>query len=118
MGEGWSDFFSTAIRVQPGDTRSTDYVLGTWVLNNTQGVRTYPYSTNLTTNPWKYTSVNNMFEVHDVGEVWATVLNEMMWNLIDKHGKNDAAKPTFDSRGVPTDGKFLSMKLVVDAMAL
>ena len=25
MGEGWSDFFATAIRLKPQDTRKTDY---------------------------------------------------------------------------------------------
>ncbi len=45
------------------------------------------------------------------------MLYEVLWNLVDKHGKNDAAVPTFEN-GVPTDGKYLAMKLVVDAMAL
>jgi extracellular elastinolytic metalloproteinase len=45
------------------------------------------------------------------------MLYEVMWNLIDRYGKNDAAKPTF-SNGVPTDGKYLAMKLVMDGMAL
>ena len=44
-----------------------------------------------------------------------------MWNLIDKLGKNDAARPTIRN-GVPTDGKYLAMKLamklVIDGMAL
>lgn len=40
-----------------------------------------------------------------------------MWNLIDKLGKNNAARPTF-SGGVATDGKYLAMQLVIEAMAL
>ena len=50
--------------------------------------------------------------------MWANVLYEVMWNLIDKYGKSTATRPVFNSAGVPTDGKFLTMKLVVDAMAL
>jgi len=46
------------------------------------------------------------------------MLYEVMWNLIDKYGKNDAARPTLNSKGAPSDGKFLAMKLVIDAMAL
>lgn len=118
MGEGWGDFFATAIRLQPSDTRETDYSLGAWVYNDPAGIRNYLYSTNLDTNPYQYTTLNTYNEVHDIGEVWATVLYEVLWNLIDKYGKNDGAKPEFDSNGVPTDGKYLTLKLVVDAMAL
>ena len=45
------------------------------------------------------------------------MLYEVLWNLIDKYGKNNSDKPTFKN-GIPTDGKYLAMKLVLDAMAL
>lgn len=118
MGEGWGDFFATAIRLKKTDTRNTDYSLGAWVYNNKAGIRNYLYSTKLSVNPYMYTTANTYNEVHDIGEIWATMLYEVMWNLIDKHGLSVAQKPTFDSQGVPTDGKFLTMKLVVDGMAL
>jgi len=92
--------------------------MGEWVYDNPKGIRQYKYSTNTKTNPYTYTSVNGMDEVHSIGTVWATMLYEVLWGLIAKHGKSDAAKPAFDAQGVPTDGKFLTMKLVVDAMAL
>ncbi|PKX91250.1 extracellular metalloproteinase [Aspergillus novofumigatus IBT 16806] len=117
MGEGWGDFMATAIRLKPGDTRSTDYTMGEWASNRAGGIRQYPYSTSLSTNPLTYTSVNSLNAVHAIGTVWATMLYEVLWNLIDKHGKNDAPKPTL-SNGVPTDGKYLTMKLVIDGMAL
>lgn len=118
MGEGWGDFFATAIRLKPGDTRTTDYSLGAWVYDDPAGIRTYLYSTSLTVNPYQYVTLNTYNEVHDIGEVWATMLYEVLWNLIDKYGKNDGPKPEFDSNGVPTDGKYLTLKLVVDAMAM
>ncbi|KAK5996575.1 Extracellular metalloproteinase mep [Cladobotryum mycophilum] len=118
MGEGWSDFYATAIRLKKDDTHSTDYPMGAWVDNNPKGIRQYPYSTSLTTNPLTYKSLNTQNEVHAIGTTWATVLYELLWNLIDKHGKNDADFPTLDSKGVPTDGKFLSMKLVMAGMSL
>lgn len=47
------------------------------------------------------------------------MLYEVMWNIIDKHGLNPARKPTFIPGGVvPNDGRYLAMKLVIDAMAL
>ncbi|KAH7110303.1 extracellular metallo proteinase 2 [Dendryphion nanum] len=123
MGEGWSDFYATAIRLKAGDTRETDYAMGAWVAGNPRGIRTYLYSTDLSVNPHKYSDVDALarrvpFSPHPIGTVWATMLYEVLWNLIDKYGKNDAALPDFDSRGVPTDGKYLAMKLVLDGMAL
>ncbi|KAI1102688.1 elastinolytic metallo proteinase Mep [Jackrogersella minutella] len=118
MGEGWSDLFATAVRLKAADTRETDYSLGAWVYNDPAGIRKYLYSTNITVNPYQYTTLNTYNEVHDIGEVWATILYEVMWNLIDKHGKNDGPKPEFDANGVPTDGKYLTLKLLIDAMAI
>ncbi|KAK7415054.1 hypothetical protein QQX98_006192 [Neonectria punicea] len=118
MGEGWSDFMATAIRIKSSDTRSKDYTMGAWVYNDDAGIRAYPYSTSLTTNPYTYRSVNSLSGVHAIGTYWATALYEVLWNLVDKHGANNADTPTFDSNGVPTDGKYLTMKLVVDGMAL
>ncbi|PWY96109.1 extracellular elastinolytic metallo proteinase [Aspergillus sclerotioniger CBS 115572] len=118
MGEGWGDFMATALRLKPNDTRLTDYTMSPWASNKQAGIRDYPYSTSLTTNPLTYTSVNGLRLVHKIGTVWATMLYEVLWNLVDKYGMNDGAKPIFQSAGVPTDGKYLTMKLIVDAMAL
>jgi extracellular elastinolytic metalloproteinase len=91
--------------------------MGSWV-NGGAGIRAYSYSTSLTTNPLTYTSVNSQNAVHAIGTTWATMLYEVMWNLIDTHGKNDAARPTLNAKGAPSDGKYLAMKLVIDGMAL
>ncbi|EEP78692.1 extracellular elastinolytic metalloproteinase [Uncinocarpus reesii 1704] len=117
MGEGWGDFLATAIRLKANDTRRTSYTMGEWASNQRGGIRQYPYSTSTTTNPLVYTTVNRYNRVHDIGTVWATMLYEVLWNLIDKHGKNDGPRPEFRN-GVPTDGKYLTMKLVIDGMAL
>jgi extracellular elastinolytic metalloproteinase len=118
MGEGWSDFYATAIRLKPSDTRSTDYPMGAWVSGNPRGIRNYLYSTDLSVNPQVYSNVDVYTRVHPIGNIWASMLYEVLWNLIDKHGKNDNDLPEFDDSGVPTDGKYLAMKLVTDAMAL
>lgn len=113
MGEGWGDFYATAIRLKAGDTRATDYPMGAWVFNDAAGIRAYPYSTSLATNPYTYASANALTRVHQIGTVWASILYEVMWNLIEKHGMSVAVMPEFDGL-VPTDGKFLAMKLVLD----
>ncbi|KAF9888560.1 hypothetical protein FE257_008492 [Aspergillus nanangensis] len=117
MGEGWSDFFPTAIRLKAGDTRETDYTMGAWADNDPAGIRLHPYSTSMKTNPLTFSAVNNFTMLHQIGTVWNSMLYEVMWNLIDKHGKNDSPTPDFKD-GVPTDGKYLSMKLLMDGMAL
>ncbi|KAM5494743.1 Fungalysin/Thermolysin Extracellular metalloproteinase 5 [Microsporum audouinii] len=117
MGEGWGDFFATAIRLKPNDNRNANYVHGEWVNNSPKGNRLFPYSTSLKTNPLVYTSCNKYNEVHAIGTVWASILYEVLWNLIDKHGKNDGPTPVFEN-GVPKDGKYLSLKLVLDGMAI
>lgn len=118
MGEGWGDFMATAIRLKASDTRAKNYPMGNWIANTPAGIRAYPYSTSLTTNPHTYTDVNSISVVHGIGTVWATMLYEVMWNLIDKLGKNNAARPTLNSAGVATDGKYLAMQLVMEGMAL
>lgn len=118
MGEGWSDFYATTIRLKPGDKRTTDYAMGAWVYGSPAGLRPYVYSTNMTTNPHVYTDADGLTKVHYIGTIWATMLYEVLWNLIDKHGKNDAGSPEFDSNGVPTDGKYLALKIVLDGMTL
>ncbi|KAI1914027.1 Extracellular metalloproteinase 9 [Ophidiomyces ophidiicola] len=117
MGEGWGDFMATAIRLKARDTRNTNYGMGDWSANKRGGIRAYVYSTSLSTNPLNYLSVNSLRQVHAIGTVWASMLYEVMWNLIDKHGKNDSPVPQFRN-GVPTDGRYLAMKLVVDGMAI
>lgn len=118
MGEGWSDFYATAIRLKPADTRATDYAMGAWVDGDERGIRNFLYSTSLETNPQVYSNVDSYARVHPIGNIWASMLYEVLWNLIDKHGKNDAGTPSFDADGVPTDGKYLAMKLVMDGLAL
>ncbi|KAG9232629.1 putative extracellular metallo proteinase mep [Amylocarpus encephaloides] len=118
MGEGWGDFMAIAIHVKSTDTRSINYPLGDYVSNNPAGIRAYVYSTSLTTNPLTYRSANGLTSVHSIGTIWATMLYEVMWNLIEKKGNTAARFPTQSSNGTPSDGRFLTMKLVVDGMAL
>ncbi|KAG8954785.1 hypothetical protein FRC03_011377 [Tulasnella sp. 419] len=94
MGEGWSD--ASAFFIQQNSTDIKDYVLGAWVTNNATGIRTYPYSINESTNPLSFSSLKSLDEgssgffvpymfylkfaphtVHDIGEVWATMLFEL-----------------------------------------
>ncbi|KAF2711882.1 extracellular metallo proteinase MEP [Pleomassaria siparia CBS 279.74] len=119
MGEGWGDFFAQAIRLKPGDTRDTDYAMGEWAANDPAGIRSHLYSTNMETNPLVYTDVDKAAkQEHTIGTVWASILYEVLWNLIDKHGKNDNSFPDISQGCIPSDGRFLAMNLVMDGMAI
>ncbi|SPO01672.1 probable Extracellular metalloproteinase MEP [Cephalotrichum gorgonifer] len=104
MGEGWGDAMAIAINLAPSATRNTDYPMGSWVTGDPKGIRSYLYSTSLTTNPHTYADLDSLSGVHAIGTVWATMIYELLWNLIDKHGKSDAGMPQFNGK-VPTDGK-------------
>jgi extracellular elastinolytic metalloproteinase len=118
MGEGWSDFMAVAILVKATDTRATNFPVGAWVYNDPNGIRSYPYSTSTKTNPYTYGSANTKNEVHAMGEIWANTLYEVFWNLADKYGLTADKYPTLDSKGVPSDGRFLAMKIVMGGMAI
>ncbi|KAF2210661.1 hypothetical protein CERZMDRAFT_99271 [Cercospora zeae-maydis SCOH1-5] len=119
MGEGWSDFYATAVRSTGRDTRDTDYPIGDYATGRTNGIRAFVYSTNMQTNPYTYSSLNTLTRVHQYGTVWCTMLYELFWNLVDAHGNTNDLSPSLDSQtGIPRDGKYLAMKLVLDALAL
>ncbi|EHK99817.1 putative Extracellular metalloproteinase mep [Glarea lozoyensis 74030] len=117
MGEGWGDFMAIAIHLKTSDKRTTNYPLGDWIYGNPAGIRQYLYSTSLTTNPLTYAKVNGVSEVHAIGTTWATILYELLWNIIDKKGITATRFPVLDAKGAPTDGRFYTMKIVIDAMA-
>jgi len=92
MGEGWGDFLATIIR--RGEVYS-DYPMGAWAAGQESGIRYYPYSTNLTTNPSTYKILDGggYWGVHAIGEVWAEILFVVSNKLILKHGYSKTLFP-------------------------
>ncbi|HEV2854945.1 MAG TPA: M36 family metallopeptidase [Thermoanaerobaculia bacterium] len=89
MGEGWSDFFALVMTAQPTDTGNTPRGVGSYVSfqnENGPGIRRYPYTRNLAVNPFTYGDVPGEVAPHGVGSVWATMVWDMYWNLVDSHG--------------------------------
>jgi extracellular elastinolytic metalloproteinase len=81
MGEGWSDAIGVFLSRTAESTRYDDVTVGKYVINMDRGIRNFPYSTRTKTNPLKLEDLLQMNEVHNIGEVWANMLNEMYWNL-------------------------------------
>lgn len=55
MGEGWSD--TVAFWFETNSTTPVDFVLGAWVYNNKAGIRSVPYSTSKSIDPYTYATV-------------------------------------------------------------
>lgn len=87
MGEGWGDFHATILQMTPNSKRTDDFTMGSYA-NGGRGIRKFPYSTNMDTNPttYSYISKPEYSGVHAKGEVWAEILYEVYWNIVDKKG--------------------------------
>ena len=89
MGEGWSDFFALTLTAQSTDTANTPRGVGAYVSFQDEdgpGIRRFPYSRSLAVNPLTYGDVPAEAVPHGVGTVWATMIWDMYWNLVDAHG--------------------------------
>ncbi|SPO31555.1 related to extracellular elastinolytic metalloproteinase precursor [Ustilago trichophora] len=144
MGEGWGDALASIIRRTGAAPH--DWPMGSWASNRAKGIRNYPYSTNKTVNPETYSYLDHAgyWGVHAIGEVWATMLNEVEEALVLEHGfttnlfppatnataKEQAAffltedevaslsKHRVSKRRVPRHGNSLLVQLILDGMKL
>lgn len=114
-GEGWSDFYPIALTALRGDKGEDPRGMGTYVLGQEsrkeRGIRPTPYSTSMIVNPSTYDTIKTAAEPHGVGYVWATMLWEVYWNLVDKHGFNPNPYESWK-----TGGNNLALQLVTDGM--
>lgn len=115
MGEGWSDYIGLILTMKEGDLGTDGRGVGTYVIGEDVdglGIRPAKYSTDTSINPLTYGDTNNTAQIsapHGVGTVWATILWDMTWSLIDVYG--------FDSdiyNG--TGGNNIALQLVMQGM--
>ncbi|WP_304342820.1 M36 family metallopeptidase [Chryseobacterium koreense] len=92
MGEGWSDFFGLLFTMKSGDKSTDARGAGNYVSFRNPGdigIRPTAYSTDMTINPATYDTLktyDNTESPHRLGYVWATMLWELNWNMINKYG--------------------------------
>jgi len=91
MGEGWGDFFATALRQRPTYDRNGVFPMGAYSANNPRGIRKFPYTTDFAINAETYAFINGAGygTVHAKGEVWTGILWEAYWNLVEDWGFNE-----------------------------
>lgn len=116
MGEGWSDYFGLMLTMKEGDTRTQNRGVGTYVVGqptNGVGIRPAPYNTDMSVNPYTYghTNNNNISQPHGIGFVWATMLWDLTWDLIDEHGFDP---DIYNGTG----GNNIALQLVVDGLKI
>ncbi len=88
-GEGISDLMSLFVTAKKGDVGTKRRGVGTWVQREDTtgvGIRRYPYSTDMTTNPLTYADVALNTEIHATGEVFTAAVWEVYWAMADKYG--------------------------------
>lgn len=115
-GEGWSDFFGLFMTMKDGDFAEQKRGIGTYVRDEEvdgNGIRPAPYSTDMSINSYTYGDVANpeISVPHGVGFIWATMLWDMTWNLIEVHGYD---ADLYQGSG----GNNLALQLVMDGLKL
>ena len=115
MGEGWSDWFGLMLTLREGDQPQDVRGIGTYAsgqATNGGGIREAPYTTDFSINNYTYDDVDgNVTVPHGVGFVWATMLWEMTWDLINQYGFDP---DLYNGTG----GNNIAMQLVLDGLKL
>ena len=117
MSEGWGDFNALLLMLREGENRDGVYAMGPYALDdgtpNTAyfGIRRFPYSTDRTKNALSFRHIGDEnplptttpglpsganSEVHNTGEIWATMLWDVLNVLADEHGVTIARRRMTD----------------------
>ena len=89
MGEGWSDYFGMIMTIKSGDVGTQKRGVGTFAISQPttgDGIRDFPYSTDMSIDPRTYDAIKTASVPHGVGSTWCAMLWEMTWSLIDAYG--------------------------------
>jgi extracellular elastinolytic metalloproteinase len=131
-GEGWSDYLGTTLLLDPAiDDPDEPRGMGPYALfqedRHGAGIRPRPYTRDMVTQPFTYDSIKtqgwlsntagtagtSLALPHGLGHGWNSVLWDMTWDLIDKHGFNPNVYADWD-----TGGNNRSLQYVMDGMKL
>ena len=109
INEGNSDFLPLDMMTPSSAPLAGAYPVGTYFIQDfTNGIRNYPYSTNMSVDPLTYANFGTIAwygpEVHDDGEIWAVAMWEIRAALITTYGYSE--------------GRSRSAQLLLDALQL
>jgi len=115
-GEGWSDWYGLMFTMEAGDSGGQSRGIGNYLFGQGPtggGIRPAPYSTNFTVNNYTYQRTRTLAVPHGVGFVWATILWELTWDMINAHG---FSADIYNASG--TAGNQMMMNLVTTGLKL
>ena len=107
-GEGWSDWFGLVMTTDKDNFADERRGIGTYAAGQPitgNGIRQYAYSRDMLIDPHTYQNINGVSVPHGVGSVWAVMIWDLYWNLVDEYG--------FDEDMINgTGGNNIAMQLV------
>ncbi len=96
MGEAWSDFFGLEYTLPEGVPVDGSYAVGEYLAQSPgTGIRSRPYSTDMSINPLTYSRLGNVIlrpEVHADGEIWMEALWEARAALMRQFGEKEGRR--------------------------
>ncbi|KAH6561595.1 hypothetical protein BASA62_009697 [Batrachochytrium salamandrivorans] len=113
LSEGYSDMMALIFTAKPEDTRNTEKVMGEYVKGTSRGNRGYPYTTNMRVNPLTYQDAIGEKQRHRLGEIWATMLWEVYWSLVEEY---DFSENLHDA--TQEDGNIIFLQLLVGTLMI
>jgi hypothetical protein len=114
--EGWEDIcslFITATNIT-GRTRT----IGSFASWNVEGIRPFPYSTDMNINPNTYAYLNTNPGSHLIGSMFGTVLWDMYWAIIDHEEENGRIGFNENKYDSQTGGSNIAMQLIVESLKI
>jgi hypothetical protein len=95
MGEAWSDFFSLEFVTSDGAPADGVFGSGAYVIQDQNGIRSRPYTTNFDINPLTFADLAHVIyfpEVHADGEIWVESLWQVRSALIKQYGDKEGRR--------------------------
>ena len=113
-GEGWSDFIALVLTQQIDDEGSKPRGIGTYLLGEPTdglGIRRFRYSTDMDICPLTHGYIRYTSRPHPVGEVWAAVMWDLYWRLIDEYGYDHSWQDK-------SSGNFIAIRLAFESLKI
>ena len=112
--EGWEDICSLFITAT--NTTGRTRVIGSFAAWSINGIRPFPYSTDMNINPTTYDYLNSDPGHHSVGALFGSMLWDFYWAMIDHEeatGHIGFNENKYDSQ---TGGSNIAMQLIVEGL--
>ncbi len=120
MEEGWSDWYALMMTMSPNDIGSKPRGIATYLFDQSEngvGIRDWPYTTDMNINPQTYDYIKFNTSTHDVGSVWAAILWELTWVLIEEYGFDENIY-NFTGNLDQDAGNVIALAIVTEGMKL